>query len=271
MAEPKEPLVSVIVISLNAESTIEACLQSIFSQGYGNIEVILVDKNSRDSTVERAAKFPVRILRGEVERCTQWNKGARESKGEFLYFTGSDLKVHPDFISHAVEKCLAAPCSAVYSTVRTETRSYWGRVRGLELEFYLLDTDWQAARFIRRDAFFKVGGWNEALVAGEDWDMQDRLNAAGFVTLGVGPYPETHIDTHCSFSGLCRKFYYYGRTLRSYARRNTEYRSFSRFQPFRPVFFRHPGLFAKNLALVPGFILYKVAQYGFSFLGYALG
>ncbi len=266
-----EPLVSVIVISLNAESTIEACLQSIFSQDYPNIEVILVDKRSTDSTVQKAKKFPVRILSGEVERCTQWNKGAKESKGKYLYFTGSDLKVHPEFISQALKKCLTAPCSAIYSTVRTETRSYWGRVRGLELEFYLLDTRWQAARFIEREAFFKLGGWNEALVAGEDWDMQDRLDSAGYVTLGVGPYPETHIDTHCSYAGLCRKFYYYGRTLRRYSRQNTRHRSFSRFQPLRAVFFRHPELFARNPALVPGFIFYKLAQYGFSAAGYLLG
>lgn len=51
------PKVSVVVTSLNAQRSIGDCLHSLFSQDYGNLEVILVDGGSIDSTVEKAREL----------------------------------------------------------------------------------------------------------------------------------------------------------------------------------------------------------------------
>lgn len=47
-----DPLVSIVIPSLNSEKTIEKCLTGIKNQTYSNIEVIIVDAGSDDRTVE---------------------------------------------------------------------------------------------------------------------------------------------------------------------------------------------------------------------------
>ncbi|MBS3069300.1 glycosyltransferase [Candidatus Micrarchaeota archaeon] len=169
----KQPTVSVIIGTFNSAPTLPACLSSVFAQKYKNIEAIIVDKGSTDSTLEIARSFPVRIIEGHVERCTQWNAGAKIARGKFIYFLGADMETHQDFISEAVKKCLSSGASAIYTVVSTKSNAYWARVRGFERKFYLLDEKWQAARFIEKGVFWKIGGWNEKLVAGEDWDLQE--------------------------------------------------------------------------------------------------
>jgi cellulose synthase/poly-beta-1,6-N-acetylglucosamine synthase-like glycosyltransferase len=54
---PYKPLVSVIVPAHNEELVIERCLQSVWSNTYDNIEVIVVNDGSSDSTAERVQRF----------------------------------------------------------------------------------------------------------------------------------------------------------------------------------------------------------------------
>lgn len=52
-----KPLVSVVIPTFNSEKYVEKCLQSVRNQTYDNIEIIVVDKNSKDRTVEIAEKY----------------------------------------------------------------------------------------------------------------------------------------------------------------------------------------------------------------------
>ena len=56
-------LVSVIVPMYNAETTICRCVDSIFSQTYRNIEVILIDDGSKDATLSIAEDYAKRDIR----------------------------------------------------------------------------------------------------------------------------------------------------------------------------------------------------------------
>ena len=52
-----EPLVSVVIPTYNSSATLETCLDSIKRQVYKNIEVIIVDNFSKDSTINIGQKF----------------------------------------------------------------------------------------------------------------------------------------------------------------------------------------------------------------------
>jgi glycosyltransferase involved in cell wall biosynthesis len=55
-------LVSVIIPTYNSSRTLEKCLESIKNQSYKNIEIIVVDNNSKDNTKEIALKFTDKVF-----------------------------------------------------------------------------------------------------------------------------------------------------------------------------------------------------------------
>ena len=56
------PEVSIIIRTKNEERWISSCLQSIYKQNYKNFEVILVDNDSTDRTVDKAKKSNVKKI-----------------------------------------------------------------------------------------------------------------------------------------------------------------------------------------------------------------
>lgn len=74
----EEPLVGIIVPAYNVEEYIEECLDSIIPQTYRNIEIIVVDDGSTDSTGKICDHYCKRDNRIIVIH--QMNKGAGGAK-----------------------------------------------------------------------------------------------------------------------------------------------------------------------------------------------
>jgi glycosyltransferase involved in cell wall biosynthesis len=84
-------LVSFIITTLNEEDYIEACLKSLKGQDYKNKEIILVDSNSTDKTVERSEKYADKIIIKSCIMPVGRNLGAQEAKGNVLVFIDADI------------------------------------------------------------------------------------------------------------------------------------------------------------------------------------
>ena len=89
------PLVSVIMPCYNAEKYIEESINPVLSQDYKNLELIIIDDNSSDSThkiLSNIADPRVRVfLSGENQGAgASRNKGISEAKGRFIAFLDSD-------------------------------------------------------------------------------------------------------------------------------------------------------------------------------------
>ena len=55
--------ISIIIRTKNEERWIEPCLKKIYEQNYKNFEVIIVDNNSKDKTIQKAKLFPTKIVK----------------------------------------------------------------------------------------------------------------------------------------------------------------------------------------------------------------
>lgn len=96
------PEISVIVPAFNAGEFLEECLRSIAGQSFSDIEVIVVDDGSSDSTLSIAqsmargdSRFQVlSVPNGGVSRAR--NLGVDRANGEFITFVDADDALHPD-------------------------------------------------------------------------------------------------------------------------------------------------------------------------------
>ena len=82
----KAPKVSIIVRTYNEERWIAHCLGAIFSQDFDSFEVILVDNNSTDHTVEVAKRFPIATV-VNIDKFFPGkaiNDGIRASTGNYI-------------------------------------------------------------------------------------------------------------------------------------------------------------------------------------------
>ena len=88
------PLVSIVTVTYNSEKFIKNCVSSVNKQTYNNIEHVLVDGNSKDSTVElfkkNAFRNPIIVSESDKGIYDAMNKGIKLSKGDFIGFLNSD-------------------------------------------------------------------------------------------------------------------------------------------------------------------------------------
>jgi len=172
---------SIIIPCLNEEEFIQPCLSHIYSAwSLIDPEVILVDGGSRDRTVDIAQEFPCQIIRTEYRsRAIQMNIGARESKGDILFFLHADAIVPPEFDSLILKSIQRTrgfglfaydfyPNSSLLSLNSWFTRKRWGFTGGGDQGLFLTS------------ALFKErGGYNEDLSLMEDFDLFQRLKKQG--------------------------------------------------------------------------------------------
>ncbi len=261
-----QPLVSTITPVLNGEEYIARNLRSIKDQTYKNIEIIVVDNYSTDKTREIAKKMNVRVYLKGPERATQDNYGVKKAKGKYIFITGCDMVLDKDYIAQAVEACEKKDYDAIYAHVVTEEYGFWSKVKGLERLCYIGDKRHEAARFFKRKVFLKLGGFRTDLVLhADDYDMQKRLNEAGYKTGNIKAV-ETHVDEIDSLKIIFLKSFYYGYNSKKYLKENPVYATIQ-LSPLRTVFFRRWSLLIKHPFLTLGLIIFKIVQYFFAIIG----
>ena len=105
-SETKNPLVSIIILNYNAGDLLLNCVESVFKTKYDNIEVIIVDNASKDSSHRRCKeKFEkVNLIENKenLGYCEGNNVGIRNAMGEFIAILNPDTIVTPDCISNLV-------------------------------------------------------------------------------------------------------------------------------------------------------------------------
>ena len=94
------PLISIITVVYNNVSHLQKTFDSILSQNYKNYELIVIDGNSNDGTVEiirkNATKIKFWLSEPDKGIYDAFNKGMKYAKGDYLGFVNSDDILLPD-------------------------------------------------------------------------------------------------------------------------------------------------------------------------------
>ncbi len=253
------PLVSVIVPTKNSSEFLDVCLKSIKEQSYKNIEIIVVDNNSTDNTKEIARKYTENVFNYGPERSAQVNFGVAHAGGEYIYKVDSDFLLDPEVVTQCIGK-VSEGFDAVVVHNSPDVRVSWiARIRKFEVDMYKYDITHSSARFVRKDIYQKIGGFNEKITAGEDYDFQNKLHRAGFRT-GFIDAEALHLGEPKSFWRHMKKYYQYGRDFVHYKKENSK-ESKSQLRLIRPVYINNWRKFARKPFTASIFLVYLLVKY----------
>lgn len=108
----KSPKVSFIVPVYNAKDYIANCVESVLNQDYKNLELILVDDGSSDSTLEICKKYAAKDKRVKVihqknaGQTVARQTGFKKSSGQYIWLIDADDWLAPKAVSTAVQAVL---------------------------------------------------------------------------------------------------------------------------------------------------------------------
>ncbi|MFA5356590.1 MAG: glycosyltransferase, partial [Candidatus Omnitrophota bacterium] len=99
-----DPLVSINIATYNSARTLVKCLDSVKTQSYKNIEIIIMDSHSKDKTLEIAKSYGAKIVFAPT-LATARKAGSDASSGEYIMILDSDQVLEPDVIGRCVRAC----------------------------------------------------------------------------------------------------------------------------------------------------------------------
>lgn len=181
--------VSIIIRTKNEERWISSCLDAVFSQNYDNYEVIIVDNESTDRTLEKARKFPVEkyVTIKEYLPGRSLNEGIRNSSGDYIVcLSGHCIPVNEKWLENLVSSLEKDNNAAgVYGRQEPMTFSSAADKRDLIIVFGL------DRRVQVKDSFFHNAN---SIIKKELWDkvcfdenitnIEDRIWAQKMLELG---------------------------------------------------------------------------------------
>lgn len=93
--------ISIIIVTFNAEKTIERTLQSILSQLYKNIEIVIIDGRSKDNTLQIIEKYSqyISVLVSEEDKgiYDAMNKGIHNTHNDYIMFMNAGDEFHDKY------------------------------------------------------------------------------------------------------------------------------------------------------------------------------
>lgn len=201
-------MISVVIPAYNAAATIADAVASVEAQTFRDIEIIVVDDASSDSTSAIAKErlqvsgIPFRVLCLPINSgpAAARNRGIAGAVGEWIAFLDADDVWLPARLAVQVAAAAECPEVALWCGLlenAQDTGRDSGRVLGLE-EFTEHNPVATSTVLVRKTALVDVGGFDEQFRGPEDYDLWIRL---------VARHPARHLATplaqyRCRSGGL---------------------------------------------------------------------
>lgn len=181
--------VSVIIPVFNEEEHIESTLESILSQNVPGVEVIVVNSESTDRTVELASRYPVAILQAPRGKLKARAIGIAGASGEVIVAADGD-SIYPAGWLHKLTRHFSDPQVIAVSGPRL----YFDRTElniALYAYYFLLPRPnlmLGGNSAFRRDAFYQVGGFQHVDEYNANSVQQEEEHAFGDRLASLGRY-----------------------------------------------------------------------------------
>jgi glycosyltransferase involved in cell wall biosynthesis len=231
------PAVSIVIIARNEERIIGKCVSSLLEQDYPAFEVIFVDSNSSDHTMEivqylSTARRPIILLRDRGESAASArNKGLTVAHGELVAFVDGDcffdrdwLKKSVDYLRDGKDANVAgvggpyiqvpnaqSPVSRVISSVEST------RLAGASSAEKRIPTRPKHVNALSlcgavfwADVLARVGPFNSILQYCEDSEFCYRVRSLGFKLLWATDIGVYHVPKYSSIRSYAKKMWNYG-------------------------------------------------------------
>ncbi len=125
-----------------------------------------------------------------------------------MLYLDADMCLNSQLIQECVQKCSYSEIGALYIPEKIIGEGFWIKVRDFERSFYN-GTVVDAVRFIRKDLFLEVQGFDETLVGPEDWDFDKKIRK--IVRTDITTSPLYHNEGRfCTRRYIKKKSYYCG-------------------------------------------------------------
>lgn len=163
----KAPLVSIVMTIYNEAHVVEQAIDTLLSQSYKNIELVLVDNGSKDATLRTIGKYQkkknVKIvaLKANLGPGGGRNAGAKIAKGDILVFIDADMVFDKQYINGLIKPVVEG--KAVGSFHDTElvknVENLWARSFSINRIPQSTETS-GVFRAVLRKPFLKIGGFD---------------------------------------------------------------------------------------------------------------
>lgn len=215
-------VLTVIIVSYNVKFFLEQCLCSVQRAAANDVEVLVIDNNSADGSVEYLQeKYPFAqfiISNDNMGFARANNQALKKARGKYILFLNPDtiipqdlftncisfMDAHADagalgvrmidgsgqflkeskrgFPSPWVAFCKMSGLTNLFPRSKTFARYYMGHLA--EKETQIVDALAGACMFVRKELVEKIGGFDEQFfMYAEDIDLSYRLQRTGFKNL----------------------------------------------------------------------------------------
>jgi glycosyltransferase involved in cell wall biosynthesis len=233
------PVISVVIPCYNGARFLREAIESVLTQNYPRVEVIVVNDGSTDNSAAIAAEYPgVRCMhQRNAGVAAARNTGLRHSAGDYLVFLDADDRLLPGALKSNLDCLMKEPnCAFAFGDVQAvdvdgsplplcSTSPHEGKEHYLSLLYnnYIWTP---GAVMYRRGVLNAVGGFDPRFVPADDLDLNLRITRLRQAAHNNSPVLEWRIHTTSGNHNCAVMLPATIRALRRqlrYTRRNPEY------------------------------------------------
>ena len=191
----RENLLSIVIPCKNEEKHIRNTLTALENQtvDMSKVPIYIADAGSTDSTLEciqsfiEKGKLKIQVVKGGYPP-TGRNNGASCCRSEYILFLDADIEMGENTsIEKSINLALQRELDLVATYIKCKDgnqydKFFWEKIHAFTYKYPYIVGPYAAGMFIliRRSKFDELGGFNEKMILGDDWELTHKIRRDKF-------------------------------------------------------------------------------------------